>query len=168
MGSAVGNDWAYFHKEKMISECNIQNAELLTKLFERFPSFHDSEVVQVILDRKVEGKVCPTLTAKIRVFDAKINCLATLKFFYIFGLKLENFNHQNVLGDLEIKAVEREDFESFENDKRLLGIVSKDEVGRQNFKVKFYFCFGVEADFLCSTILVEDVQLLADRNIDWI
>jgi hypothetical protein len=152
----------------MSLENQIQNVELLTDLFGCFPSFHDSEVVQLILDRKVDGKFCPTLTAKIRVYNSKINSLVTMKFTQIFGLKLENFNHQNVLGDLKIEEIVRTDFKGFENDERLLGVISKSEIEQQNFKVKFEYCFGIEADFLCSSIIIEDVQSLPVGKVDYI
>jgi hypothetical protein len=148
---------------------DIQNVELLTNVFGKFPSFHDAEVIQIILKSKKNDKLCPTLEALIRSYEMsskqdeqgknlyKHHYLVNLKFKYIFGLKLENFNHQNVLGSLIISEFSNEYWESIKQDSRLLGVVGKQEIERLNFHVKFEYCFGIEAEFLCSEVVVESV-----------
>ncbi len=147
-------------------QSSIQNVELLTNIFGKFPSFHDAEVVQIALKRKEEGKICPTLEVLINIeqYNLGNSFLVNLKFTNIFGLKLENFNHQNVLGDLDIEEFSDQYWESIKQDSRLLGVVSQNEIERLNFYVKFHYCFGIEAEFLCGEIIVDSVKLLADEE----
>ena len=48
----------------------IDNQELVTRIFGRWPSFHDAEVLSVRLDRGVNGEADePSLEAAIHVFQ---------------------------------------------------------------------------------------------------
>jgi len=147
-------------------EKNIQNTELLIDIFGKFPSFHDAEVVQITIKRKNEGEYCPTLNALISIknYNSSDNFLVDLKFKGIFGLKLENFNHQNVLGHLEIEEFSDEYFEKLKDDDRLLGVVNNQEVERLNLYIKFYYCFGIEAEFLCQSVSIESVKVLSKEE----
>src|SRR3954470_1120064 len=105
-------------------ESKIQNSNLLTDIFGRWPSFHDAEVVCIVLDR---GERRPYLEASIHLFEItsqiehgayvlKNHTLATLRFIEIYQLKLDDFNHQNVLfglniGDISTRQMERINFE---------------------------------------------------------
>ena len=143
---------------------NIQNTELLTAIFGKFPSFHDTEVVQITLKRRDGNERCPTLETLINIkqYNLVSSFLVNLKFTNIFGLKLENFNHQNVLGDLDIEEFSDEYWETIKNDSRLLGVVSQNEIERLNFYIKFHYCFGVEAEFLCDEVIVASVTEFTD------
>ena len=139
-------------------ENNVQNPDLLIDIFGEFPSFHDAEVWKITLNRKANEKPSPTLEALIYVYSSGKKCLANLEFAGVFGLKLENFNHQNALGDLEIREISEQDFDKYQTDKRLFGVVGKNEIQRLKFYVKFYYCFGVEAEFLCSSVNIVSVE----------
>ncbi len=149
-------------------ESKIKNIELLTDIFEKFPSFHDAEVLQITLKRKDDGKFCPIMETLIDIehYGLGNSFLVNLKFKGIFGLKLENFNHQNVLGNLSIEKFSDEYLESIKRDSRLLGVVSQKEIDRLNFHVKFHYCFGVEAEFLCNEVIVDSVNLLTEDEKD--
>ena len=149
-------------------ENKIKNIELLTNIFEKFPSFHDAEVLQITLKRKEDGKFCPILETLIDIkhYGLDNSFLVNLKFKGIFGLKLENFNHQNVLGNLSIQNFSEEYWESIKRDSRLLGVVSQKEIDRLNFYVKFHYCFGMEAEFLCNEVIVDSVKLLTEGEND--
>ena len=142
----------------------IQNSELLIETFGKFPTFHDAEVVQISLKRKNSGRYCPTLEALISIsnYNSVEKFLVKLVFINIFGLKLENFNYQNVLGNLYVSDFSEEFFENTKHDKRLLGVVSKTEVERLNYYVKFEYCFGIEAEFLCNEVVIDSVNLWSD------
>src|SRR5687768_8660126 len=142
----------------------IQNSELLIETFGKFPTFYDAEVVQILLKRKNNGKYGPTLEASICIinYNSGEKFLVKLSFMNIFGLNLENFNYQNVLGDLYVSDFSEEFFENIKHDKRLLGVVSKTEVEGLNYYVKFEYCFGIEAKFLCSGIVIDSVNLWSD------
>jgi hypothetical protein len=90
----------------------IENAETLTKVFGHWPSFQDAEVIRVVLNRS--GAKGPTLEATIHVFEGtgavnaagnyltKNDTEVTMGFTGVAFLELDGFNHQNVLGSLDI------------------------------------------------------------------
>jgi hypothetical protein len=80
-----------------------------------------------------------------------------LTFTAIFGLKLENFNHQNVLGSLVISEFSGKLPDNLCQDVRLLGVVSRAEIDNLKFYIKFDYCFGIEADFFCKSVIVNSV-----------
>jgi len=95
---------------------NFENAERLTLLFGRWPTFHDAEIVRVVLDRGGAG--APSLVAVIHLsevtsdvdargcFVLRNHTLATLRFSEIALKRLEGFNGQNVLFDLEVSEID--------------------------------------------------------------
>ena len=128
----------------------IENAELVTGIFGRWPSFHDAEVVRVTLDRS--GPDGPTLEAQIHVFglsgevDPKghyvleNHTLVTLQFRGVVLDRLEDFNHQNVLGELEMTALDPS-----ENDGCRIA-------------VQMHSSFGLEGSFRCQRCAVASVR----------
>jgi Immunity protein 50 len=138
----------------------IKNAELLIQKFGYFPIFHDAEVIEISLKRRFEGKLCPTLSTLIQItnYKTKESFLVELLFKSIFGLRLENFNHQNVLNDLLISEFSQEFFDKIKTDERLMGVVGKRELENLNYYVKFEYDFGIEAEFLCGEIILESVR----------
>lgn len=146
----------------------IQNAQILAAAIGRFPTFHDAEVIELTLIRKSAENNFPSLETVVRVVDVKTigekselvysKFDVKLKFVGIFGLKIENFNHQNVISDLIIKKVTDENFQPLKTDVRLLGVVGKSEIEKIKLSVKFEYCFGVEAEFLCDSAHVNSVE----------
>jgi hypothetical protein len=131
----------------MSLETKIQNGHLLTDIFGRWPSFHDSEVVRIVLDRDDT----PYREAAVHVFEMtsqiengayvlKNHILATLRFIEIYQLELADFNHQNVLFGLNIRDI------------------SNRQMERINFEVSFGGTFGVSADFQCNAVRVESAE----------
>jgi hypothetical protein len=98
-------------------ESKIQNSHLLTDIFGRWPSFHDAEVLRIMLDRDEARLFGPYLQATIHLFEMtpqidergryvlKNHVAVTFRFIEIYELKLEDFNHQNVLQGLSIYNV---------------------------------------------------------------
>ena len=128
----------------------IENVHLLEDVFGYFPSFHDAEVLRIILNRESVG-ILPTLEAEIYVFeitsqvvDGKYVCekhtRVTFQFHEIDGLILEGFNNQNVLQGLSIKDISDHQLENL-----------KFEVGIEGN-------FGVEARFKCRSIKIVSVE----------
>lgn len=128
----------------------VENAEALVRLFGRWPSFHDSEVIRIVLDR--EDPAGPSLRAQIHVFEMtdqidkrghyvlKNHTLVTLRFEDILLKSLKSFNNQNVLWDLEIIPVDPE-----ANQGRRL-------------RVEMPSSHGLEASFLCRKAIIDEVQ----------
>jgi len=142
----------------------IKNVELLEGVFGRIPSFHDAEVLTVTLDRKYNSERTPTMSALIRAFSstgAKYDVQIT--FIGLFGLKLENFNQQNVLGSLSIEQFKGNVPDNLLNDVRLKGFINERTTGDLRFYVKFDYCFGVEADLFCNTVVIDTVTAVENN-----
>ena len=94
----------------------IRNSNLLTEIFGEWPSFHDAQVLKIVLDRAPSGEFCgPALEAYIHVFEITSevdkdgfykltnHTHVELAFLEIDELSLEDFNHQNVLNSLIVR-----------------------------------------------------------------
>lgn len=147
----------------MSLEDKIKNSELLVNTIGRFPTFHDSEVVQLVLDRG-EGETIwePFLLAKIRVMklvnkdDGEGNYiwgyhLVVLRFFNIDDVNLQGFNLQNVLFDLHIDEI------------------PAPELTTTRYEVVFVSCYGVGMEFTCSETIIESVgplEIIKNQPVD--
>ena len=128
----------------------IENAQALEAIFGTWPSFHDAEVMRVVLDRS--GDEGPTLEAVIHVFrmtqeiDSRGQFVLThhtevaLRFVGIVLERLQWFNSQNALNSLEIDEVDLSGHD-----------------GRR-FRVSMPSSFGMEAEFECVRIVVATVR----------
>jgi len=133
-------------------ETKIENSQLLTDIFGRWPSFHDSEVMRIVLNRGDVQRFDPYLEATIHVFQMtaevdehgkhvlKNHTAVTFRFIEIYELSLEDFNQQNVMCDLSISDI------------------SDHKLERIKFNVSFDGIFGVSAKFQCNSICVESVE----------
>jgi hypothetical protein len=99
----------------------IEGHERLIAHFGLWPSFHDSEVHRLVLDRTQKnesGKTTPTLDLLLRgwVMTAEISesgayklhgdAVVHLQFADISDLQLEGFNNQNVLSSLNLEVID--------------------------------------------------------------
>ena len=92
-------------------ERDIQNANLLTGIFQGWPSFHDAEILRVTIQRhggiaSAEFVIHVWKTADYR---SLLHTLVTLRFDGIELKRFEEFNHQNVMYELTITPGERGD-----------------------------------------------------------
>lgn len=104
----------------MGGETIFESSEKLTDVFGYWPSFHDAEVHEVLLDRgnidsDYSSYVFPVLTTKIHVFEMtnQVNSsghfvlvkhtLVTLRFHDVEECRLDDFNHQNAILGLTVK-----------------------------------------------------------------
>lgn len=127
---------------------DIQNNQALTRIFGKWPSFHDAEIISILLDRG--GEDGPFMEAKIHLwlmtnevdsegyYVLKNHTLATLRFNGILLEALHGFNAQNVLFQLEISNIKPDEEES--------------EGCR--YKVFMPTSYGCEASFMCQSISV--------------
>ncbi len=144
-------------------ESLVQGSEKLLAIFGRWPSFHDAEVMEIRLARKPKesgGKRDRgvELFARIHTWEMtnevdssgyyvlKNHTLVTFRFSGVEELKLEGFNHQNVIFGLTIQPKENSD------------------VGSSKFHVEFHPNFGVDAIFDCSAIEVVDAAAMANTT----
>jgi hypothetical protein len=132
----------------------IQNIHLLESVFGYFPSFHDAEVLRIVLDRRGEG-ILPTMEAQIYVFEMtsevedgkcvlKNRSIITFQFIDIDQLALDGFNQQNVLSGLNISDI------------------SDDQLEPLKFEVRFEGIFGIDAHFRCRDVRIVRVEPYAD------
>ncbi|MBK8812704.1 MAG: hypothetical protein IPN69_18505 [Acidobacteria bacterium] len=135
----------------MIDLSKIQNGHLLTDVFGKFPSFHDSEVHRINLIRETRS-FGPTLTALIHVFEVikeshekkrrflESHAFVEFRFSKVSDLEIVGFNYQNVLQSLEITEV------------------VEAETEKPKYEISFEGIFGVSARFYCEEISIESVE----------
>lgn len=94
-----------------VPERDIQGAGLVTPKFGGWPCFHDAEIVRLTLQRE---KSTAYLEGVFHVFNQshdspeqrdRNHMLVTIRFEAIDQLRLEDFNRQNVIDDLNVEAV---------------------------------------------------------------
>lgn len=119
----------------------IEDAQHVTRLFGRWPTFHDSEVLEFTLTRS------PVATAVLRLyaftttaetqesgFYKRVNeCEVTMQFVNIDGLHIDGFNEQNVLAEI---------------------LITTNSAG---FEVLLAGLYGLHASFKCDRIRVTQV-----------
>jgi len=144
-------------------ESLIKGREKLLAIFGRWPSFHDAEVMEIRLARKPKERREKRdrgveLLARIHTWDMtnevdssgyyvlKNHTFVTFRFSGVEELKLEGFNHQNVIFGLTIQPKESSD------------------AGSSKFRVDFDPSFGVDAIFDCSAIEVVDATAMTDTT----
>jgi hypothetical protein len=122
----------------------IAGSEKLLAVFGDWPSFHDAEVLWMKLDRQPHGEGNgPTVDVLIHVFEmtSEINpegyyvlrhhTLVHLRFREVVELRLDGFNIQNSLSELQISDLRERQWE------------------RIWFDVLFASSYGVQATFQC-------------------
>jgi Immunity protein 50 len=95
----------------------VKGHEQLTNVFGCWPSFHDSEVLSIRLEREGEDPWnSPTLYSTLHVFAGRLNensptgvefynhTLVTFRFNLVVNLELSGFNQQNAIFDLIIET----------------------------------------------------------------
>ena len=148
------------------SESLIENREMLTVLFGGWPSFHDAEVIELNCWRGSikpgdwdDSNIFPILAVKLRILQAAQNAysagspdvLATLRFYDVDQLKIDDFNHVNQIFDFTVVSQERG---SFLNGEKLPPYLV----------VSFDRGFGISAEFRCFRIEVSDVVAFEDET----
>lgn len=130
----------------------IEGREKVLAHFGRWPSFHDSEVVSVTLNRGSEDELPAVLTMFIHAFNltSKVNekghyvterhGVVCFKFTAIHELQLSDFNNQNSLMGLCITDI---------TERQLEGI---------NFEISFDGSNGLSGSFSCRHIEVVSIE----------
>lgn len=97
----------------------IENHEVVTAKFGMWPSFHDGEVLRIVLDRSAPSKArTPSLEISIRgwimgpevtsegFYQQNHDSVVHFLFEDIFDLEIEGFNQQNVLSSLNLALMD--------------------------------------------------------------
>jgi len=137
---------------------NIPGADHVTKVFGRWPSFHDAEVVRFLLERAEPYGAGPSILADIHAFErtAQVggdgvyvptrHTLISFRFGGVEQVKLDGFNNQNVLWDLTITDI---------RDRQIEGV---------RYEIHFASTFGMGAQFLSREATIEAVRPWAGRG----
>jgi hypothetical protein len=144
-------------------DCGIENAEALTRIFGRWPSFHDAEVVTLALDRR--GDHAPVLIAQIHVWQTSgetdadgyyvrvDSTLVTLRFEMAMVQTLHGFNAQNVLSALRLERVRPHEIEPI-----LREFLLRVEDERDWLRIHFDGIYGCDATFVCRSARVVSAE----------
>jgi hypothetical protein len=134
----------------------IENANALTDVFGRWPSFHDAELLWISLDR--DGVTGPEITAAIHVFETtsevtddgayrlRNHTRVAFAFEGVEKVELTGFNDQNALYDLDLEDI------------------SARQLDWLKWQVRFDASHGAEASFLCRAIRIDDVAPFEPRQ----
>ena len=133
---------------------HITGADRLTSRFGGWPSFHDAEVVRLILDRRSAQAPTAAMLVHAWLMTDKVDdrgyyvlekhTLVRFLFERITSIELSEFNHQNVLVGLEI-AEEMVD-------------------GERAFRVTLDSSYGLSGSLVCGQIVVADVSPCNERG----
>lgn len=130
--------------ECFIFMIKIINRELVEDIYGQWPSFHDAEIHELKLSRS-KDKRDACLELVIHTFHSTMetdengyyktihNYLVSLRFENITNLKLEDFNHQNVLWGLDFQEA---------------------EINSNLIKVNMETSYGCRGEFLCEEVIV--------------
>lgn len=130
----------------------IPGADALIKVFGRWPSFHDAEVVRFVLERAEPFRAGPSIVADIHAFEVtghvgtngayvlRNHTLVSFRFVGVDQVELNGFNNQNVLWNLVISDIRDRQLEEL------------------NYEITFGSSFGMDARFLCREVSVEGVR----------
>jgi Immunity protein 50 len=136
----------------------IPGADDLIKVFGRWPSFHDAEVVRFLLERADRIGAGPNIVADVLAFEmtAQIGAdgayvlrnhtLVSFRFAGVELVVLEEFDNQNALWDLVITDI---------RDRQLQDL---------KYEINFASSFGMGAHFLCREVTIESVRPWAGRE----
>jgi hypothetical protein len=117
----------------------IAESEKLTRVIGSWPAFHDAEVLSIELKRGGKGAEAEaSATFQIRVIEKQRDVIVRLLFTGVEDLKLEDFNHQNVI--YEMRIVDAND--------------------GQRARVEIDTSFGLSGTFSCDRVEVLAVSTL--------
>jgi hypothetical protein len=131
----------------------FDDAAKLEAIFGGWPSFHDAEVLRVVLDRA--GPEGPSIEMAIHVCEPTgevspagvwvyhHHTEVTLRFDRITDLRLEDFNRQNVIARLEVSTI--------------------GDAAPAGLRVSMTSSHGMEAMFECRRATVADVRPFTPR-----
>ena len=126
----------------------ITGADRLTSRFGGWPSFHDAEVVRLVLDRRGANGPTAELVVHAWLVTDKVDhrgyhvlekhTLVRFLFERITSIELSEFNHQNVLFGL--------------------GIAAEVVEGEPAFRVTLDPSYGLGGSLVCGRVVVADVS----------
>jgi Immunity protein 50 len=128
----------------MFEAPDIPGAAEVIQWFGYWPTFHDAEVLSIKLDRSGTSTLAIRAFETTREVDSSGHYVqakhATVTFYFegfprdqygITNIRIEGFNHQNVLGNAEVKRT------------------------AQGYELVLWGCYGVEGSLGCERIRVE-------------
>jgi len=119
----------------------IENSEIIENHFGYFPSFHDSEVISVRLDREE-----PSIAIEIYVFESSEEidneghykyvkeCIVDFIFNEVKEMKISDFNHQNVLYGIKFKQEADQIMTKFDSSFGMNGYIQSSKVSVKGLK----------------------------------
>ncbi len=133
----------------------IINEKLITDVYGKWPSFHDTEIHEILLRRNLEKDNIPELIMTVHLFettnevDLRGYCrqikhnLVQIGFENIDALELYDFNNQNVIMSLDIKEVEGKD------------IMGEDSY---HYQINIPTSYGASLSFRCGKIIIHSIE----------
>jgi hypothetical protein len=133
---------------------HIINGNLIVERFGLWPSFHDAEIVSVLLSRREPSNPSCEMVIHAWLMTNQVDArgyyvlekhsLVTFRFEGLIESEFQDFNQQNCLSELQIKE------EAFE--------------GEAALRVEFPTSYGLSGLLLCRRIIVAGVQTCDERG----
>lgn len=126
----------------------IENANLVHDYFNKFPSLHDTEVIEIRLDRELGFDFTgPKLYLKMYVFDSDValddpqrkNSILDFVFTQVEVQDISGFNHQNPISDFHMERYDCARLKA------------------KRWRIRFGE-MGTNVEFTCKQILVAHIQ----------
>jgi hypothetical protein len=157
----------------------IHSSNLLTDAFGRWPSFHDSEILSIKVERTAEigpGNVQIEMSVYIidwkhafKDVELKTDCLATFQFFHCSDIHFDQFNQQNQMGDLFF-TVEKQVIKDKHIPETAVVVADKERVfvvPDEILVVTIEPEFGLGGGFKCAYGAVTDAKFFPDGEISF-
>jgi len=135
----------------------VKGHERLTDIFGRWPSFHDSEVISIRLERRGRDQwEGPIVYVSVHVFEGyreterfsevkwRNHAIVTFRFATVVDMSLSGFNQQNAIQDLAFETERPEN-----RDVTWAGPA---------YRVNFQSSFGVGISFVCRSVELDTVD----------
>ena len=125
----------------------IENDQQVLDHFGRWPSFHDAEVRQLLLQAHPDDGTCSMRVELMTCSMTHVDASVVLQFHGVEGLELEGFNHCNMLWEIQLKTASSSPAEAAEKNAPI--------------EVNMPTTFGLEGSFRCASVAVESLTPVA-------
>ena len=103
----------------------LVNSERIESILGSWPSFHDAEILVVVLDRNgpsisLQILICPSISKDESGVRVTQPCwITTLRFYDVDKVQLQAFNYQNVIWSLTLSRIDDERFATGDVEQRI-------------------------------------------------
>ncbi|MEM1449395.1 MAG: Imm50 family immunity protein [Planctomycetota bacterium] len=125
----------------------IENDQQVLDHFGRWPSFHDAEVRQLLLEAHPANRTSSMRVELVTRSMTHIDANVVLRFHGVEDVDLGGFNHCNMLWEIQLRIARP--------------IASDAGDGAASIEVNMPTTYGLEGSFRCARVVVESLTSVA-------